>query len=192
MIFYIISFALIIVLLIFFKVIDIRISFSKSQDRFLVNVVDDSYLSTLKAFISAEDYEYIAGKVIFFCAWNSFCRGSIDEIHVLDKVQTRYRDNKKIVFISYCRDPKPQFMAAFLKKMKLTMNFRHLTTHNEGLRSSLRTLLSKNPNLGHIDPMIDFSSLSFIIDTDEKVLYCHNVGQIKKELSLIYSILDKF
>lgn len=191
MIFYIISFALIIALLIYFRVIDIRISFSKSKDRFLVNVVDDSFLSTLKVFISAEDYEYIIGKVIFFTTWNSYCKGSIEGIPALHQIQMKYHDNDKVVFIAYCSDLTPIAIPLFLEARKLNMNYRFLTTAGEGLRSSLRTLLSRNPDLGPIDPTIDSFNMSFIIDVDEKVLYYKTGGLLMKDLPFIISILDE-
>lgn len=190
MIYYLISFVLIIALLIYFKVIDIRIRFSKSKDRFKINVVDNSYISTLKVFISEEDYNHISGKMIFFNCWSSFCRGSIDAIPALNQIQMKYSNNNKIVFISYCSDLKPSSIPAFLKKMKLTINFRFLTA-TEGLRSSLRTILSRNPSLGSIDPTIDSSNMSFIIDVNEKVLYYKGGGVRKNDLPLIFSILDE-
>ena len=191
MVYYIISFALIIALLIYFKVIDIHISSAKSNDRFLVNVVDDSYLSTLKAFISAEDYEYIIGKVIFFTTWNSHCRGSIEGIPALSQIQMKYHENDKVVFIAYCSDLTPTAIPLFLKARKLNMNYRFLSTAGEGLRSSLRTLLSRNPGWPPIDPTVDFFNLSFIIDADEKVLYYNIGGMTKNELPAISTILNK-
>jgi thiol-disulfide isomerase/thioredoxin len=119
MLYYILSFVFIIALLIYLKVIDIRIGFSKSKDRFKINVVDNSYISTLKEFISTDDYKHIIGKVIFFTTWNSLCRGSIEGIPVLNQIQMKYTDNNKIVFISYCSDLKPSSIAAFFKKRKL-------------------------------------------------------------------------
>lgn len=190
MFYFIISFVLVIVLLIYLNVIDIRIGGFKSKDRFKIKVIDNSYISTLKVFISPEDYEHIIGKVIFFTTWNSFCRGSIAGIPVLNQIQMRYTDNNKIVFISYCSDLKPPFIAAFLKKRKLDMDFKYLTA-GEGLRSSLRTILSHNPDLGPIDPTIDSLNMSFIIDVDENVLYYKGGGLMKKDLPLIFSILDK-
>jgi thiol-disulfide isomerase/thioredoxin len=186
----IISFVLIIALLIYFKVIDIRIADSKSQDRFKINVVNNSYISTLKAFITPEDYEHIIGKVIFFTTWNSFCRGSIEGIPVLNQIQMKYADSNKIVFLAYCSDLKTSSIAAFLESRKLHMDFRFLTAE-EGLRSSLRTILSSNPGLGPIDPTLDGLNMSFIIDAQEKVLYYKGGGLMKKDLPLIFPILDK-
>lgn len=190
MIYFIISFVLIIVLLIYLKVIDIRIGGFKSKDRFKIKVIDNSYISTLKVFISPEDYEHIIGKVIFFTTWNSLCRGSIEGIPVLNQIQMKYTDNNKIVFISYCSDLKPPSIAGFLKKRKLDMDFKFLTA-SEGLRSSLRTILSRNSHLGPIDPTIDSLNMSFIIDVDENVLYYKGGGLMKKDLPIIFSILGK-
>lgn len=190
MIYYIVSLVFILGLLIYFKVIDIRIGFSKSQDINKINVVDNSYLSTLKAFISEADYEQIIGKVIFFTTWNSFCRASIQGIPVLNKIQMKYIANNNIVFISYCSDLKPSTIEVFLKRRKLDLDFRYLTAA-EGLRSSLRTILSCNPNLGPIDPTIDSLNMSFIIDGDENVLYYKGGGLNKNDLPLIFSVLDR-
>ncbi|MDB5202178.1 MAG: hypothetical protein JWQ27_1587 [Ferruginibacter sp.] len=191
MIYYILSLVLIIALLIYFRVIDIRVSFAKSNDRFLVNIVDNSYLSTLKAFISAEDYEYTRGKVIFFTTWNSHCRGSIEGIPALNQIQLKYHASDNLVFIAYCSDLKANAIPAFLNAMKLKLDYRMLTTNGEGLRSSLRTLLARSPDWPPIDPAIDFLNLSFIIDANEKILYYNLGGMTMKELPAISAILDK-
>ena len=150
---YFASFIIIVVLLLYFKIIDIRIGFSKPEDKSKINVVDNSYISTLKVFISEDDYEHIIGKVIFFTTWNSMCKGSIEGIPILDKLQKEYSDNNKIVFISYCSDLQPSSINKFLKRRKLEMNFRFISSR-EGLRSSLRTILSRNPNLPPINPTV--------------------------------------
>lgn len=186
---YIVIFILVIVVLILLKTM-VRISFAKPERQSSINVVNNSYLSTLKAFVSEADYEQIIGKTIFFTAWSSFCKGSIQGIPVLNQLQLKYSDNSKVVFISYCSDLKPSAIPAFLKTYKLKMDYRFLTA-GEGLRSSLRTILSRNPDLSHIDPTIDSSNMSFIIDADEKVLYYKGGGLIKNDLQTIFPILDK-
>jgi len=187
---YFAAFVAIMFVIFYFKIIDLRIGFYKPEDRSKMNVVDNSYISTLKVFISEADYEHIIGKVIFFTTWNSFCRGSIEGISILNQLQIKYNDNKKIVFISYCSDLKPSSIEAFLKTRKLDLKFRFLNA-SEGLRSSLRTILSRDPTVVRIDPTIDSLNMSFIIDVDETVLYYKEGGMVKNEIPMIVSILDE-
>lgn len=179
----------VIIILIYFKFIDIRIRLSKSNDINKINVVDQSYIQTLQAFISPEDYKQIKGKIIFFTTWNSFCRGSIEGIPFLNHIQMRYSNNTKIVFASYCSDLKASSIDAFLKSRKVKMNFLNLTS-KEGLRSSLRTILSSNKDLTPIDPKIDTMNMTFIVDAKDRILYYRGGGMTKEDLPLICSILD--
>ena len=100
-----------------------------------------------------------------------------------------YKDNEKIVFISYCNDLEPGSIPAFIKKRNLELNYRFLNS-GEGLRGSQRTILSGNPNLPHIDPFIDSVPMNFIIDKNEKVLFYKNGSLTDDDLLMISSILN--
>jgi thiol-disulfide isomerase/thioredoxin len=171
------------------KFFNVTIRKAKFEDSSKIKVINNSYLATFKNFIEQTDYEYIAGKVIFFNTWASWCGACIKEIPILNHLQLLYADNKKIVFISYCNDLEPGSILKFIKKKNLELNYRFLTS-SEGLRGSLNTILSSNPYLHHIDPLIDSVPMNFIIDQNEKVLYYKRGRLIHDDLLNITSILN--
>lgn len=189
----IISISIIIFLIIFLKKIliffGIHIGIAKFENKSKIKVINNSYLDTFKHFIDKSDYDYITGKVIFFNTWASWCGSCIKEIPILNKLQLLYNNNEKIVFISYCNDLEPASIPTFIKMRNLELNYRFLNS-SEGLRGSLRTILSENPNLPHIDPLTDSVLMNFIIDKNEKVLFYKNGGLTDDDLLTISSILN--
>jgi len=185
----IISISVIILLIFFFKFFGISIRKAKFEDTSKIKVINNSYLDTFKHFIHKTDYDYIEGKVIFFNTWASWCGACIKEIPILNQLQLLYNDNEKIVFISYCNDLEPGSIPEFIKKRKLELKYRFLNS-SEGLRVSLKTILSSNPYLHNIDPLIDSVPMNFIIDQNEKVLYYKRGRLIHDDLLIITSILN--
>ena len=163
---------------------------SKFENESKIKVINNSFLDTFKNFIDKTDYEYITGKVIFFNTWATWCGSCIKEIPILNQLQLMHNDTEKIAFISYCNDLEPSAIPAFIKKRNLELNYRFLTS-GEGLRSSLRTILSNNPNLSHIDPLIDSVPMNFIIGQNEEVLYYKNGSLTDDDLLTISSILNE-
>lgn len=174
----------------FLKIIGIHIGIAKFENKSKIKVINNSYLDTFKNFIDTSDYDYITGKVIFFNTWASWCGSCIKEIPVLNQLQLLYTDNEKIVFVSYCNDLKSSSIPGFLKKRNLELNYRFLNS-SEGLRGSLRTILSFNPNLPQIDPLTDSVLMNFIIDKNEKVLFYKNGVLTDADLLTISSILKE-
>jgi thiol-disulfide isomerase/thioredoxin len=186
----IISISIIILLLFFLKIFGIHIGIAKFENKSKIKVINNSYLDTFKNFIDTSDYDYITGKAIFFNTWASWCGSCIKEIPILNQLQLQYTDNEKIVFVSYCNDLKSGSIPEFLKKRNLELNYRFLNS-SEGLRGSLRTILSGNPDLPHIDPLTDSVLMNFIIDKNEKVLFYKNGGLTDDDLLTISSILNE-
>ena len=186
----IISISIIILLIYFFKIIGIDIRIAKFENKSKIKVINNSYLDTFKNFIDTDDYDYISGKVIFFNTWASWCGSCIKEIPILNELQLLYKHNEKIVFISYCNDLKLGSIPEFIKKRNLELNYRFLNS-GEGLRGSLRTILSGNPNLPHINPLIDSVPMNFIIDKNEKILYYKRGSLTHDDLLTISSILNR-
>lgn len=184
----IISISIIILLILFLRIIGVHTRIAKFEKKSKIKVINNSYLDTFKNFIDITDYDYIIGKVIFFNTWASWCGSCIKEIPILNELQLLYNNNEKIAFISYCNDLKPDSIQGFIKKRNLELNYRFLTS-SEGLRVSLRTILSSNPNLPHIDPLIDSIPMNFIIDQNEKVLYYKRGSLTYDDLLTISSIL---
>ncbi len=172
------------------KIIGIDIRIAKFENKSKIKVINNSYLDTFKYFIDADDYDYIKGKVIFFNTWASWCGSCIKEIPVLYELQLLYKENEKIVFITYCNDLKPGSITEFIKKRNLEFNYRFLNS-GEGLRGSLRTILSGKSNLPHINPLIDSTLMNFIIDENENVIFFKNGGLREDDLSTISSILNR-
>lgn len=172
-----------------FKIFDIKIVKAKFDDRSKIKVINNSYLDTFKNFIDRTDYDYITGKVIFFNTWASWCGPCIKEIPVLNQLQLLHKDNERVVFISYCNDLQPNSIPEFLKKKNLELNYRFITS-SEGLRVSLKTILSTNPNLPKIDPLKDSIPMNFMIDQNEKVLYYKGGLLTRDDMLIITSILN--
>lgn len=173
----------------FFKILGIQIRKAKFEDPSRIQVINNSYLDTFKKFVEKADYDYLTGKLIFFNTWASWCGPCVREIPILNKLQLLHNDNEKVVFVSYCNDLQPNLIPEFLKKNKLELNYRFLTSA-EGLRLSLRTILSRNPNLHEIDPLIDRVPYNFLIDQNEEVLYFKLGSLTEDDVSTITSILN--
>ncbi len=186
----IIGILILIFLLFYFKIIDIGIVKAKFEDKSKIQAINNSYLDTFKHFINKVDYEYITGKIIFFNTWASWCSSCIKEIPILNQLQLLYKNNEKIAFISYCNDLETGSIPAFIKKRNLELNYRFLTS-SEGLRVSLRSILSSNPDR-QIDPSIDSVPMNFIIDQNEKVLFYKRGSLTKDDFLIITSILNEF
>lgn len=187
----IISISTVISLIFFLKITGIKIVITKAKfdDRSKIKVINNSYLDTFKNFIDKTDYDYITGKVIFFNTWASWCGPCIKEIPILNQLQLLHKDNEKVVFVSYCNDLKPGSIPEFIKKKNLELNYRFITS-SEGLRVSLKTILSSNPNLPYTDPLIDSVPMNFIIDQNEKVLYYKSGMLTRDDMVIITSILN--
>lgn len=185
----IISILVIILFIFFFKNISISIVKAKFENPSKIKVINDSYLDTFKNFIDKSDYDYIKGKVIFFNTWASWCGACIKEIPILNQLQLLFKDNEKIVFISYCNDLEPGSISEFIRKNNLELNYRFLTS-TEGLRVSLRKILSDNFNLPDINPLSDRVPLNLIIDKNENVLFCKNGSLTHDDFQKINSILN--
>lgn len=176
-------------LLFYFKIIDIGIVKAKFEDESKIQVINNSFLDTFKHFINKADYEYITGKIIFFNTWASWCSSCIKEISILNQLQLLYKNNEKIAFISYCNDLETSLIPAFIKKRNLELNYRFLTA-SEGLRVSLSSILSSNPDR-QIDPSIDSVPINLIIDQNEKVLFYKRGSLTNDDFLIVISILNE-
>ena len=153
-------------------------------------MINNSYFDTFKNFVDKTDYDYLIGKVVFFNTWASWCGSCIKEIPILNQIQILYKDNEKIVFLSYCNDIKPSAAQEFIKKRNLELDYRFLTS-KEGLRISLKTILSGYPNPYNIDSLVDSVPWNFIIDQNEKVLYFKSGMLTQDDMLIISSILNR-
>lgn len=185
----IISIFTVILLIFIFRNIGIDITKATFEDKSKVKVINNSFLDTFKNFIDKSDYDFISGKVIFFNTWASWCGSCIKEIPTLNHLHSFYFESEKIVFVSYCSDLNTGSIPEFLKKRNLELNYKFLNS-SEGLRTSLRTILSSKPNEYKIDPLVDIIPMNFIIDQNEKILYYKEGSLSQNDLTIITSILN--
>lgn len=185
----IIILSIVVFLIFFFKIIGIEIGIAKFEDTSKIRVINNSYLETFKNFIENTDYNYLEGKVIFFNTWASWCGACIGEIPILNMIQLSHRDNKKVVFVSYCNDLQPASIPEFLNRKNLELNYRFISS-DEGLRVSLRKILSSGTNTYNVDPLVDSIPWNFIIDQNENVLYFKRGRLNEEDMFVINSILN--
>jgi thiol-disulfide isomerase/thioredoxin len=116
--FIIIILAILVFLIVIFKITGIEFRIAKFENTSRIKVINNSYLETIKHFVDRTDYDYLADRIIFFNTWASWCGGCIKEIPLLNKIQVLHRDNKNIVFVSYCNDLQPGSIPEFFKEKK--------------------------------------------------------------------------
>ena len=151
-------------------------------------VINNSYFETIKEFVDSNDFKKMKGKVIFFNTWATWCGSCFNEISILEKIYLANKNNPNLVFVSYCSDLNSNLIQNFLIKYDLQLHFIFLNS-KQGLRSSLRTLVSiKNPQYG-IDPSIDAIPMNLIISSDDKLLYFNRGAIENADLNSINAIL---